>query len=86
MQVGKNWRIKSDPLNIILMRRHTTRPKEGKESKEYWTSEGYYSSLASALKGLVDMEVKETELKDLKTVMAKLGELYKLIEKVRREV
>ena len=84
MQIGRNWKIESDPLNIVLLRRHVSR-KGDKKGQEYWTAEGYYSSLANALHDMVNFEIKETELKDLNTIMNKLNEIHKLIEKAWKE-
>ena len=82
MNIGHNWRITSDAMNITLLRR--TVPKGGKnKGKVNWVPIGHYSRVGSALKGLVDLEVALTDLKDLKTVVAKQDELYKLIEEIK---
>ncbi len=78
MLIGKKYKIESDALNVTLFRQ-TVVKKGSKAGKVNWTPIGYYSRIQHALKGLVDLEVKETELKDLKTVVAKQEELYKLI-------
>lgn len=75
MQVGKNYKVVSDSLNVTLYKRYASRAGD-----EKWKVAGYYSSIKSALSALVDCEVKETELKDLATVSQKQDELYKLIE------
>ena len=74
MLIGTKYKIES-PLNVILSKKGKT-----KEGEEKWTGIGYYSSVKSALHGLVEIEVKATELKDLKTIVAKIDELHKLIE------
>ncbi len=81
MKIGNNWQIISDDLNIVLSRRH----KVEKTGKEYWTPEGYYSSLASALKALVAREIRGTGLKDFETVVKKLAELEAKIDLALRK-
>jgi len=75
MKVGVNYKIESDGLNITIFERRISR----KTNKEYWVSIGYYSSVANALRGLVDLEVAKTTLKEFKVVVGKQEELYKLI-------
>ena len=83
MLIGKNWKVESIPLNVVLYRRRVSKSKDGKPSHEYWSAEGYYSTTQNALKALVDLEVTETDLKDLKTIVKKQEELYRLIDSIK---
>jgi len=85
MFIGKKWKIESDSLNITLLRKVIRKPKD-KLPYEDWEVEGYFRNVANALKGLVDLEVKETELKDLQTVAKKIDELEKLIDKALKGI
>lgn len=76
MLVGKDYKIEADSLNVTLLKRGVSE----KTQKEYWTSIGYFSRFGNALKSLVDLGVKETELKDFKVVCQKQEELYNLID------
>lgn len=78
MLIGKNWKIESNELNITLYERRESK----KEGREYWRVHSYYSSVASALKGLVNIDVNHTDLKDLEAVNQKIEELHRLIEKI----
>ena len=80
MLIGKDWKIESDKLNVTLSQRHTVEEKGDKPKHDVWVVEGYFSSLKEALRALVNVSVRETELKDLKTITKKQDELYKLIE------
>ena len=82
MLIGKNWKVEADSFNIILFKRCIGKNKKtgDKGSGENWAIEGYYGTFKGAIKALADQEVKETELKDLKTVSAKQDELYNLIK------
>ena len=82
--VGKDFRITTDRYNIILEERKETKPKKDAdptevfESKEYWITVGFYPSFQAALKALVDKEIMG--LDDLRLIVNKQKELYKLIE------
>ncbi len=84
MLIGKNWKIESDPLNVTLLKRRMSKPKDGSPPKETWGPVGFYSTVNNALKDMVNFEVRGTGLSDLKTVQAKIEELYKLIDKVSK--
>uniref|UniRef100_A0A6M3LLR1 DUF5405 domain-containing protein n=1 Tax=viral metagenome TaxID=1070528 RepID=A0A6M3LLR1_9ZZZZ len=79
MEIGKKYKVESDALNVTLSKRMTHK----KTGAEYWSNIAYYSSIAGALQHLVDLEVKETGLKDLATVVTKQAELYKLIDSLK---
>ena len=79
MEIGKRWKVEADSLNVILLKKRTRKSREGKTYQD-WETIGYYSTPANALKGLVNYEVRETELKDLQTVVDKIVELEKQID------
>lgn len=74
--VGKDWAVGSDGMNIVTFR--LSQARKGRKGGN-WIPQGYLSTLKNALEYLVDQAVMDTELKDLKTVVAKQDELYKLI-------
>lgn len=79
MLIGKDWKIETVPFNVVLYRR--SQPKRGiKQVGERWYPIGFYSSVQNALQALVDLEVEETHLVDLKTVVDKQAELHSLID------
>ena len=80
MFIGKDWKISSDKLNVILSKRKTRKSKKDGNTYEDWEEIGYYSTVSNALKGLVNFEVKETGLKDLRVVVDKINELGKQID------
>lgn len=75
--VGKNWGIGSDNLNIILYQRKVSK----KTKKEYWRASYYFSNIKNALKGLVDQEVRDSDLTDVKSIAKKIDGLYDMIDK-----
>jgi hypothetical protein len=84
MLIGKKYKISSDSLNITLYRKVRMHKKDTGKPYDHWEAIGYYSSVENALKGLVDRGVGDTGLKDLKTIIAKIDGLHKLIETATR--
>jgi len=80
--INKEWKIETVPMNIVLLKRSRIKAKPDKPAHDSWSVKGYYSSVKNALKGLVGFEIVDTELKDLKTIVAKIDELYALIDKL----
>ena len=80
MLVGKRWKIESDELNITISKRHTVKAKPSKPAHDVWKVFGYYATIKNALIGLVDSKIRESELKDLKSIVQKQEEIYNLIK------
>ena len=70
MKVGKNFKIESDSLNVVLYRF-----RKDKNGEEYWSPISYHATVKNALNGLVDQGVRDTELRDFKEVCKKVDEL-----------
>ena len=80
MLIGKKWKIESDSMNITLFKK----AKSKKANTETWATVGFYADVPNALHELVNQGVRDTELTDLKTIVAKIDELHKMIEKVKK--
>lgn len=78
MLIGENYKIETDNMNVTLLKKGKT-----KDGNEYYRPIAYLYDLNNALKYLVDLEVYETGLKDLKTVIKKQEELYQLINSLK---
>ena len=84
MKINEKYQVKSDTLNYIIQENKPVQDKESENyGKENWTTIAYCSSVKSCLRYLVDKEVRETELKDLKTVLEAIENLNKDIEKLQ---
>ena len=70
MIINKNFKIESDRLNVVLYRF-----RKDRNGEEYWSPQGYYSTVKNALNGLVDQGVRDTDLRDLRTVVKAIDEL-----------
>jgi hypothetical protein len=84
MQIDKNWRIKSDNLNVILERRQRVPERKGKPEHDRWVVQGYYSSVKEALHAMVDQRVKDTGLTDLKAIVKAIEEVHSLIDSMAK--
>ncbi len=80
MLIGKNWKIESDSLNVILSQKKRRTDKKTGKDYDYWKLIGYYSTAENALHGLVNQGIRDTGLKDLETIVSKIDELHKAIE------
>ena len=70
-EINKNYALASDELNVTLYKRG--------ENNKYWKPLGYFSNCESAIKALVDMEIKGTGLKDFETLVSRIQELKQSI-------
>jgi hypothetical protein len=75
MLIGANYQLEGDNLNITLSKRLVSK----RTGEPYWSAIAWFMTLKGALTYLVDLEVSETKLTDLKTVVEKQDELYNLI-------
>ena len=78
MKINEKYQIKGDILNYIIQE---NKPVKDEESENYgkpnWVTVAYCSNIAMCLKYLVDKEVLETDLVDLKTVINAIENLKK---------
>lgn len=79
MKIGRNWLIESDNLIITLAKKKHRKSKDGTEYDD-WETIGYFARIGDALEYLITQGVRDTHLKDLKTVCAKIDELEKMIQ------
>jgi hypothetical protein len=70
-EINRNYAIGSDELNVTLYKRG--------ENNKYWKPLGYFGTCESALKALVDIEIRGTGLKNFETVVNNILELKELI-------
>jgi len=75
LYIGKTWRIDQDKLNFILQRRGS-KIEDGKN----WQTVGFYQTVKQLYHALVEKEIKETNIVDIKALNDKVEELHKLID------
>jgi len=81
MQIDKDWRIKSDSLNVVLEHRERVPERGEKPEHDRWYVIGYYSSPKEALHAMVDQRVRDTGLKELKEIVQAIETVHNLIDK-----
>lgn len=86
MQINDDYRIESDPLNIILLRRVVMKKEDGTPKGEHWEPTGYYSNFEQALQDMVRKEIFGTGLNNFKKVCPKVAELNRLIKELRMNI
>jgi len=74
---GNKYSIGLDGMNVTAFKRGNPR-KAGE--KGAWRPIGYYSTFQNALDALIDHDVKQPDLKDLKDVVRRQDELHRLID------
>jgi hypothetical protein len=67
-----DYEIGADQMNVVVSRK--------KPGAKRLITEGYFSTMVDALDFVVDKGVRDTDLVDLKTVVDKQDELYRLIQ------
>lgn len=83
MVISEDYKIITDDLNFMLMKKYVKKKKKGEENKpdEYgFRVCGYYPSIKSALKDMVAKEIREDGFKDFESIVSKIDELEETIE------
>ena len=78
IQLDEDFRMTSDPKNIVLEKRSIITNKEDETTREIWVNDGYYSSLNGLLNGYMKKSIMKSSAKTL----GELAEDIKRIEKV----
>lgn len=82
LQINDQWRIETDPMNYMIQKSRVA--KEGKKAGEtVWDTIGYYPTLEMAYKGLLRLDLAES---DLKGIVAITQHLYKIHLDIRRSI
>lgn len=76
MIISELYKLESDPLNVTLLHR--------KAVKKSWRPLAYFSDPLNAMQYLINHEITGTGMADLKTVIEKINELYRLVNTLQR--
>ncbi len=79
MEIGKDYKLESDTLNITLSKKRIAQ-RGIHEGEVWWETLGYYATIGSALRDFADRCLGETELQELQQILKKQDEIYSLIE------
>ena len=79
--INDDWMMKSDDLNIILMRKrgkeHHLSKQDSPDSFEYF----YYATIGGALTALLEKEVKSTNLSSIQAINDRIDKIEQDIKK-----
>ena len=83
IQLNDQYRLNSDPLNVVLEEK--TIAEKGKNAgQEVWKTLGYYPSLQSAVKGCLNRDIMARDLRGVTEVIDHMEELEgKIIETLK---
>jgi hypothetical protein len=80
------YKLSSDPLNIILQEKRTVtgtgkkKPTVRKVGDVFWSNIAYFSTPENALKYVIQKEIKESWVDDLKELVKEVSKLEKMID------
>ncbi len=78
IQVSKKYRLSSDKFNIILQEKYHNK----KLNTIIWDSIAYFSTPQNALNYILEQEIREFWVEDLKEVVKRMDELYKMVREL----
>lgn len=76
MLIGKDFRVTAEKLDVVLSQRKKRTNKTTNETYEGWETLGYFRTVEGALHELLNQGVRDTELKDLRTVVVAVESLH----------
>ena len=79
MEIGIRYKIESNAKNVILYEKVKRKRLSTGGTYEDWREIGYYATVESALNGLIDQKVRDSELKDLKVVLKEISDLREMV-------
>ena len=77
MEIGNRYKIESNAKNFILYEKVKRKGLKTGETYEGWREIGYYATLEGALNRLIDQNVRDTELKDLKIILKEIAAAFR---------
>ena len=80
MEIGKEWQITADSLNVTVQKRRLVPAKPGKPAHYRWANEGYFSNMTNAINFVMEEKIMAGDLKDLKAILKSIAEVKELIK------
>jgi hypothetical protein len=85
VEVMNKYRISADPMNIILQEKQTItgegkkKPTVRKVGDTYWSNIAFFSNPKEALKYIIEKEIRELWVDDLKEVVKRMDKFEKIV-------
>lgn len=90
LQIGENYRVVSDPNNLILLRKRVSDPNHHFSRgvpRVSWEVEGYYGKFGHLVEHLVEKEIRMSDATALEELVKKVEETKAvLIKKVNEAI
>ena len=86
VEVMNKYRLSADSMNIILQEKQTItgegkkKPTIRRVGDTYWTNIAFFSNPKNALKYIIEKEIRELWVEDLKEVVKRMDKLEKMVE------
>lgn len=81
IQLDKDFRMTSDPNNLILEKRSEIKSKEDGTIKEIWANGGNYTHLNGLLNGYMRKSIMKSSAETLEELVADIKRIEKNIDK-----
>ena len=88
VEVMNKYRLTADPMNIILQEKQTItgegkkKPTIRKVGDTYWKNIAFFSNPKEALKYIIEKEIRELWVEDLKELVKEVSKLEKMIDAI----
>ncbi len=82
MLIGKSWKVESDSSNVILYQKSVMTKKDTGERYDHWGVHGYFATVKNALREMINQSIRDTDLVDMKTLVAKIEELHQAVDRL----
>ena len=79
MLIGNSWKVEAEPMNIVLYKKKKGHRKETGKPFVDWITAGYFATMKGVLTELVNLGVKDSELKDLKDIVDRINTIHDTI-------
>uniref|UniRef100_A0A6M3LLH9 Uncharacterized protein n=1 Tax=viral metagenome TaxID=1070528 RepID=A0A6M3LLH9_9ZZZZ len=86
VEAMNKYRLSADSMNIILQEKQTItgigkkKPTIRKVGDTYWNNIAFFSSPKNALQYIIEKEIRELWVEDLKEVVKRVTKLEKMVE------
>jgi len=83
------YKLSADPMNIIVQEKHIITGKRGRQTtrigEESWKNIAYFATPQNALDFIIEKEIRESWVDDLKEVVKGMDRIYKAIQDIKLE-
>jgi len=86
VEVMNKYRLSADSMNIILQEKQTItgtgkkKPTIRQVGDTYWSNIAFFSNPKNALNYIIEKEIRELWVEDLKEVVKRINKLEKMVE------